>query len=184
MFELILVFGLVMLSFFVSGLWFWLIFGMGIVLILPGVYAMFFGAPYINTAKKRRNLMIDLADLGKGDRVVDLGCGNGDLIREVACRGVKNAVGYELSVLTWLWASLKGVFRGNRTEIRFGNFWKADLNGVNVIFCFLLKDSMLEFERKIWPKLNRGVKVVSNVFKMDGVEPVMSNDGIYLYIKK
>lgn len=153
-------------------------------LLIPGMYAMLKGAPFIITDKKKKEIILKLGNFGASDFVCDLGCGDGSLIGLIADRGVKNAVGYEFSIPTYLLAKLRGVLSGSKAKVKFGNFWKQDFSQVDVIVCFLLNHSMRSFEKNIWPKLHRGTRVISNSFKMDFVEPEIYESGIYLYRKK
>ena len=73
---------------------------------------------------------------------------------------------------------------GGREVIKFGNFWKKDFSNADVLICFFLESSMREFEKKIWPTLKVGARVISNEFKMKDVEPDGKEGNVYLYIKK
>jgi SAM-dependent methyltransferase len=137
--------------------------------------------PYIPTPLRRVRTMMALAALRPGEKVYDLGCGDGRVLRAAVRRGAI-AVGYELSLPTYLVAKLLCLFRRN-ASVRFGNFWKHDYRDADVIFCFLLIDTMQEFKKKIWPTLKPGTRVVSYVFQMLD-EPVKKKDGsVYLYVK-
>lgn len=151
-------------------------------LLVPGIYSMVGGAPYIPSSKKRIQSILKLGNFVEGDRVVDIGCGDGRVIAAVANEGVGEAVGVEFSIPTYLLAkvySSLGVYK-----VYYKNFWRMDFGDYDVIVCFLLDKSMLEFEKKIWPKLNAGVRVISNEFQMVGVEPVRREGKVYLYVKK
>lgn len=166
---------------------FWLKLGLllvMIILIAPGIYAMFGGAPFVPSMNKSIESMLKLGKFKKTDRVVDIGCGDGKLIRKIAQKGVGEAVGYELSVPTFLLARLWTFLAGGKEKIRFGNFWKQDFSSYDVIVCFLLIDSMAEFEKKIWPRLKKGTRVVSNAFRMKNVRAEAEMNGVYLYVKK
>lgn len=184
MFELVIAALVLGVSFFLEGKLMVFLLGLGLLLILPGFYAMVTGAPYVKTSRKKIEIMIKLADLKKSDNVVDLGCGDGGLVRAAAAKGVKSAVGYELSLPTYLWAKTKSLIFGRGEKIVFANFWKQDFSNVNVIFCFLLRDSMNEFELRILPKLSKGTRVVSHIFTMKNVKPAKSLESVHLYVKK
>lgn len=182
MFELILTLIFVFLSVYFDSLWFSII-GILILLILitPGMYAMIFGAPMLRTSDKRLAAILKLGKFDAEDKVVDLGCGDGKLIRAIAARGVINVTGYEFSVPTYFLAK---IFTCGKAKVVFGNFWKQDLRSFDIIICFLMERTMLDFERKIWPNLLPGTRVVSNEFLMSKVQPTEKEGKVYLYLKK
>ena len=128
--------------------------------------------------------MFSLLKFFPNDVVVELGCGDARIIRKVASLGVKCAIGYEFSVPTYLWACFQRFLKQGKEVIVFADFWKQDFSEVDVVICFLLENTMLDFEKKIWPKLKVGAKVVSNEFKMSGVSPNKKEGRVYLYVKK
>ena len=155
-----------------------------ILLIYPGVYAMVKGAPFVPSLNSAIDAMQKLGKFKKTDRVVDIGCGDGKVIRRIAKCGVKEAVGYELSIPTFLLARFRTLIGGGKEKIRFGNFWYQDLTKYDAIVCFLLIEAMTNFEKDVWPKLKKGTRVISNSFKLKGVPVTEEAAGVYLYIKK
>lgn len=185
MLEVFLIVGVIVLfSFVASGFVKLLLFLLLLGLVLPGMYSTFKGAPYLPTGDKRLKAMLRLANLKADDRVVDLGCGDGKVIAAVSDHGVKEAVGYEFSIPTFFVAKFRKFFRKGDEKIVFGNFWKKKMDNFDVVICFLLEKTMLDFEKKIWPKLKKGTRVVSNEFKMRGVSPDKEEGRVYLYVKK
>ncbi|MBD3338191.1 MAG: SAM-dependent methyltransferase [Candidatus Lokiarchaeota archaeon] len=185
MFELVFAVLLAVFVLYVKSIWFSVlaIFILG-ALLLPGVYSMLYGAPFIPTSKKRIKAILDLGNFSERDIVYDLGCGDGRIIRAIAKMKVKKAVGYEFSIPTYLYARLKTALYGRGEKIIFGNFWNKDLADADVLICFFLDRTMRDFERKIWPNLRTGTRVISNEFKMKDVEPKNKQDSVYLYVKK
>ncbi|PIZ73931.1 hypothetical protein COY06_04860 [Candidatus Peregrinibacteria bacterium CG_4_10_14_0_2_um_filter_41_8] len=158
----------------------WIFVGM-LIISLPGIYAMVTGAPFVPTSKKVLRKMMTLAKLTKGQKVYDLGCGDGRLIFAASKEGA-NAVGYELSFPTYVLAKIKSLFFPG-SKIQYKNFWTQDYKDADVIFCFLLKDTMQKFYKIVWPQLRPGCKVVSHAFKIDGLKPSDKIDSAVLYIK-
>ena len=185
MFEVFLVFIFCVLIFLTDVVWvkiFLLV--LAVLLVLPGIYAMYYGAPCVPSLKKAVRAIFLLGNFGKKDSVVELGCGSGQIIRKIALSGVKKAVGYELSIPTYMFAKVSNLLCRSRAEIRFGNFWNKDFCDFNVIVCFLMKDTMRKFEKGVWPDLKKGTRVLANVFGMPNVKYSKKMDGVYLYVKK
>ncbi len=148
---------------------------------LPGIRARWGGAPYVWTNKKTQATMLRFAAIKHGDIAYDLGCGDGRLIRAAARQGAI-AMGIEASLVTcalaWIWS-----LPVRNAHIHFGDLWGRGYSDADVIFCYMLVKSMERFEKEIWPTLKPGARVVSNSFRMKGVNPEKTEDGVYLYRK-
>lgn len=154
-----------------------------ILFILPGVYSMLFGAPFIVTTKRRIDATMKLGNFKKSDNVVELGCGDGRIIGEVARRGVKSAIGYEFSLPTYFLALFRRFLRQGKEEIRFGNIWNQDYSEVDAVICFLADKSMERLKKEILPQLNKGARIISNDFKIKGMKEAGELHRVYLYVK-
>lgn len=137
--------------------------------------------PFVPTPGDTVSSMISLANIEPGERVYDLGCGDGRLLITAAEKGAF-AIGYELSLPTFLLAVFRTMGKKN-IRVRFGDFWTKDFSDADVIVCYLLSGKMQEFQRKIWPQLKPGCRVVSHSFSMPNVEPVMKKGDAVLYVK-
>lgn len=159
-----------------------LLFVCAVALMIPGIYAMATGAPFVPTRKDLLKRMIAAAHIQPGDKVYDLGCGDGRIVFAAAALGA-NAVGYELSVPTWLLAKIRSLFHPG-SSIQLKNFWKQDYRDADVIFCYLLQDTMQIFKEAIWPRLKPGTRVISHAFTMDGITAVSNEKYVIVYVKK
>ncbi len=147
----------------------------------PGLYGYLRGAPYVPTGRKIAKTMLAWAAVKRGERVYDLGCGDGRFVFAAAKLGAL-ATGYELSVPAYAIAKIRSVFRKG-ADIRFRDFWKEDYRDADVIFCFQTVTAMQRFKEIVWPQLKPGCRVVSHAFAMKGIEPKKSDGQALLYIK-
>ena len=85
-------------------------------LIVAGAAALFIlvmlsfvlgGAPFIPTPSRVLSRMMELADIKPGEKVYDLGCGDGRLVIEANKRHQARAVGIEISPLAYMLARLR-----------------------------------------------------------------------------
>lgn len=166
----------------------WLSLG-ALFVILSGARLMLqMAPPFIPTPMKAVRAMLEFAGVKKGDRVYDLGCGDGRLLIEAERKGAI-AIGYELSIPTLLLAKVRCFGRkntrlsGGQVHVRYGDFWKKDLSDADVIFCYLLLDKMAQFERDVWPSLKPGCRVVSHMFPMPTVKPSKREGKVMVYVK-
>lgn len=155
-----------------------------IILLLPTFYAFIGGAPFLPSKKHVIEVIKEfLGSEKKFKKIVDLGCGDGRILFNLED---KSSVlwGYEFSLPTFLLARFNSWRRGGKTKIFFADFWRQKFDDVDVVVCFLMNDSMVKFKKKIWPGLKSGTYVISNVFKLPGVQHQKSKEGVYLYVKK
>ena len=109
-------------------MWLWVV---AIIVVLVGFVA-FTGAPYVPS--KRRDVARAFEELYKltaKDVLVDIGSGDGVVLREAARHGA-NAVGYEIHPLLVLVA--KVLSRGNaHVHVKLANFWRTPLHDIACI---------------------------------------------------
>ncbi len=162
--------------------WSWIIGGSLLLLCLPGVLAMRSAAPFVTTSRKTMCAMLGLAQIKAGERVYDLGCGDGRIVFAASKQGAI-ATGYEMSIPAYLIAKIRSCMHPH-ASILYGNLWKQDYRDADVIFCYFLKDTMQGFHRRIWPSLKTGCRVVSHAFTIDGIEATARDGDAVLYVKR
>lgn len=159
--------------------WFWWL--LAILMLVPSVYAYHSGPPYVRSSASRMKTMLALVDIKEGERVYDLGCGDGGLLIAAAKSGA-DATGYELSLLAYMIAQIR-VFDLRNAHVKFRDFWREDISDADVVFCYLVPSVMERFTKEIWPTLKPGTRVISNAFALPGIEPTKKEEKVYLYVK-
>ncbi len=84
----------------------WILFVILFLLLASAAYAAFRGAPWVPTWKRDLRRIEKLAQLKKGERFIELGCGTGRVCRYLAKHTEANTFGIELSFLQWIVARL------------------------------------------------------------------------------
>ena len=146
------------------------------------------GATFVPTSRKRISSFMDAVPMETEHLLVDLGCGDGRVLRMAQKRYGVRAVGYELNLLAYVKARLRCIGL-KRVKIRRSNFWRIDLSGADVVFCYLFPDVMKALSEKLRSELKPGSIVVSCNFALPGFYPtrVLRPDGtlhnapIYIY---
>ena len=128
------------------------------------------GALYVSTSRKRIKAFADALNMKPGQILIDLGCGDGRVLRCIHKRFDAQVIGYELNLLAYLKARLLCLGRRGIT-IRFGDFRKADLSDADVVFCYLFPDVLPELSTKLCSELKPGAAVVSANFAIPGWRP-------------
>lgn len=128
------------------------------------------GAPFVPTGKKIAQKMIALAKIQSGEKVYDLGCGDGRLVFMAAEKGA-DAVGVEISLPIVLWARLRKYIGKKQGAIIHGSLWNTDVSDADVIFLYLFPHMVARFEEEIFPRLKKGCRVVTHGFAMRKTKP-------------
>lgn len=102
-----------------------------------------------------------------GQLLVDLGCGDGRVLRRAGKYYRVKAIGYEVNLLAYLKAKVLSIGFKN-VEIKRKNFWSADLSQANVVFCYLYPDVMRRLSCKLKTNLRPGTVIVSCNFGLPG----------------
>ena len=130
------------------------------------------GVPYVPLNKKQLQSIMDHVQLQATDNLVDLGSGDGRVLRLFEKQGVKNLSGYEVNYWAYLLSLIKNKSYHSKAKIYFKNFRKADLSQYNIIFCYLLEGYLKSLRGKFDKELRPGTKVISYGFPVkDWIEP-------------
>jgi len=128
------------------------------------------GAPFVPTPSKVLRRMIELADIKPGEKVYDLGCGDGRLVIAANRKCQARAVGIEISPLAYVLARLRAFASGADVTFILGNFMDHDISDADVVFCYLLEGHMKKLESK-FKTLKKDSRVVCHQFEIPGWEP-------------
>lgn len=146
-------------------------------MLISILHGGFYGAPYVPTNSKTYKKMIKAAKIKEGDKIYDLGSGDGRLVFAAAEKGAK-ATGIEINFFVhWLAKINKFAFRRKGNLIR-GNIWKKDIGDADIVFCYLLPSLMGKIQEKFNNELKKGCVVVSHAFPLpewEIIEHIPSN---------
>ncbi len=138
------------------------------------------GAPYLPTLQPQIEAALELAELQPGDRLLELGCGDGRVILAAARRGIA-VTGYELNPLLALIAWLRTRRYRQKVRIIWGDFWRKPWPPADAMFVFLLDSYMPKLDNKMSHYPHKPVKLVSFAFQIPGKPAKMERAGVYLY---
>lgn len=144
------------------------------------------GVPYIPLNKSKLEFLNQNIKFNVNDRIIDLGCGDGRVLRMFEKQGVRNLTGYEINYWAYLIAKIKNQLHKSKAKVYFKNFNKVDLSQYNVIFCYLLPYAITSMKEKFDRELTPGTRVVSYAFEAkDWRKPEVLSDGngrkIFIY---
>ena len=143
-------------------------------------------APFRPTPDDALERMLELAGVGPGDRLIDLGCGDGRIVLAAARRGAE-AVGIDIDPerIAEAEAALPAVGVAGRARFVLGDLFAVDLAGFSVVTLYLLPVPNRWLEGRLRRDLRPGARVVSFRFPIADWPPAMEepygHSAIYLW---
>lgn len=148
------------------------------------IISMFSGIHFVPSPKQIINRSLELANLKKGEKYLELGSGIGSGLLFAANNFGANATGVEVSPFYYLISKLRIIGKSNIKNIR-KDFRKVDFSGYNVVYCYLCTKLMKELYPKFKKELPRGARVVSYCFEIPNIKPtkieIIKSKNIFLY---
>ncbi|MEM4673018.1 MAG: class I SAM-dependent methyltransferase [Sulfolobales archaeon] len=125
--------------------------------------------PWVPTREEFIEQALDLAQVGPGDVVYDLGCGDGRIVIAATKRGAK-AVCVELNPDLIARAMENARKHGVDHMIRFiqDDFMNVDLSDASVVYMYLLTSVNEMLKPKLAKELKKGARVISLDFVISG----------------
>lgn len=115
--------------------------------------------------------MLDMAGVGPGDFVIDLGSGDGRIVIAAARRGARAlGVEYNPDLVEFSRRAAHQAGVGDRAEFMQGDMFEANISHASVLALFLLTENL----NRLVPKflaLRPGARIVVNGFLIDGWTP-------------
>lgn len=130
-------------------------------------------APYVQTPQEVVDRMLQLAGVGRGDVVYDLGCGDGRLVitaaKKYGARGV--GVDFDLNRVKESQVNAKNAGVEALVQFRQQDALTVDVSPATVVTLYLLTSSNLRLRPMLTKALRPGARIVSHQFGMGDWEP-------------
>lgn len=151
-----------------------------IVLVLVFGFVLLFGPPYLPTRQRYARTALDLLALKPGQTMLELGSGDGRVVRAAAKRGWR-VVGIELNPLLVLISRLYTWRYRRQVRIIWGSYFRVNWPPADGIFTFMVSRQMAELDRRIIKWHQKPVKLASFAFLIPGKKPAVQKEGVFLY---
>lgn len=158
--------------FYYSLLFFVLIFNLTLLAYFVfGFFADLAGAPFVPTKRQMVNDLFKKIKIKKGQKVVELGSGDGRVVRTAVKLFNARGVGIEINPLLVFYSRILAKIYGV-SEVKFirGNLFQADLKGADIIFLFLLPKTLQKLSKKLLQECDPDTLVISHGFLIKGFE--------------
>ncbi len=151
-----------------------------LVIVLPFGVAALIGAPYVPILKRDSTRLLHLTGLKSGQTLIDLGSGDGRLLRAAASQGIR-CIGYEVNPFLVLISRLVCWRYRRLVTIHAADIWGIKLPPADAIYIFILDKYMARLDAKFSAEITRPTRVISYVFKLPGRTPIRENNNTYVY---
>lgn len=144
-----------------------------VLVLISSLFHLKYMVPFVPTPAVVIETMIREAELKPGMLVLDLGAGDGRVLRRAMRKvpGIRT-VGYEGAFGVWLLAKLINTISSAKPEIRMQDFFMQNLSDADIVFTYLSIDAMQKLLPKFEKELKPGALVISNTFSFKQREPI------------
>ncbi len=178
------------LNFFGSGNMLFSITGVFLVIAIfftPRANAQDLDVPFVATPEETVDKMLDLADVGPGDYVIDLGSGDGRIVINAVRRGAYgHGIDLDPERIKEARDNAQKANVADRVMFLQQDIFETDFSRANVITMYLLSSVNKKLRPRLLDELDPGTKLVSHDFDMGDWEPDkherIGNDDVYYWI--
>lgn len=143
----------------------------GLIFFLHFVFIAFKFAPFAPTPKIFIKKALTLANLKKGDTLIDLGCGTGRVLVIGAKEFGLQVEGYEISPILCLLAKINLFLHGVKGKVFCKNFLKEKIQKSDLFFLYLNPKLLEKVEKKLKEELKAGFKIVTFSSPLPSTKP-------------
>jgi predicted RNA methylase len=152
-------------------------------------------APYYPTPETIVERMLELGELRAGEKMYDLGSGDGRIVIMAAQKYHADATGVELDpdLVQSSAAKLRQLGLQKAARIVHGDILKQNYSSANLITVYLLPESNIKVRPVLEATIKKGTRIVAHDFEIGGWNPVKTvtipDDGegrshmLYLYVR-
>jgi SAM-dependent methyltransferase len=155
---------------FLSNILLVLVSGGVLLMLATAVINILMMVPYVPSRKKVVKHLVKIAGLKNGEKIYDLGCGDGRILIEAKKNANVTAVGFEAAPIPFLLALMRKHLSRSNVKISMRNFFKQNLGDADVVFCYLGPDTANRLANKLSSECRAGTRVYSHTFKIDGLK--------------
>ena len=126
-------------------------------------------APYWQTPSSLVESMLDLAGCGPGDRLIDLGCGDGRIVIAAALRGAEGVgIDFDPERIAEARAGAEAAGVADRVSLHQQDLFLTDLTTATIVTLYLLPLPNRLLGHRLRTELAPGSRVVSYAWSIEG----------------
>lgn len=124
----------------------------------------FAGSPYVPTRKKEIENILKEADLKKDKLFIELGCGDGRVLREAIKKYQVKGVGVDINPLLIFWARFLSSKIKDKAVFKVENIFDTSLKKADYLYLFLMPKLIEKLTPKMEKELKKGAIIISHGF--------------------
>jgi len=139
--------------------------------------------PFVTTSTDHIRTILEFADIEPGEKIVDLGSGDGRMVLEFAKAGAL-VTGFEVKSELVLRSRkrIEELHLATNATIYQKDFWTSDLSTFDLVYIYGMDSILSRLEKKLEQELRPGTKVISNVFRFPTWKVKRTKNFVHLYI--
>ncbi len=139
-------------------------------------YASVSAAPWVPIRSRDVRRALDLAQIQPGERLYDLGCGDGRIVFGAGARGAKG-VGFEISLLPYSIGKIRQLISGSkRGRILYRDLWRVSLADADIVYVFLMPKMYPRLQEKFLRELSPQTRIIAHAWPFPGWVPEKIDD--------
>ena len=120
--------------------------------------------PYLGTSQKTIAKILKEAGLKEGQYFLELGCGDGRVLRQAARE--YNIKGRGIDIHGWAILKAKILSRSENIFFKKADIFKTDIGGADVIYLFLTREILARLAPKLKNEIKKNALLISHGFEM------------------
>ncbi|MBI2051254.1 class I SAM-dependent methyltransferase [Candidatus Roizmanbacteria bacterium] len=134
------------------------------------IFSSLMGAPYVPTKNDEIQAILKEADLKKDHLFLELGCGDGRVVRTAVKHYHVRGVGVDINPLLVGLARFKARKIQSHLEFRTSHLMDTGIRNFDVIYLFLMPDLLQKLGSKLKAETKKGTLIISHGFRLEGFE--------------
>lgn len=147
---------------------------------VPAIY----GLPSVPTKPERIRNALKMANLQPNKVLYDLGAGDGRVLFMAAREFGAQAIGIEVGPIqcAWIWLRTTAGGLGSQIQVRWGNFYKADLRAADVVFLYATSKEVAKLAPHLEGQMKKGARLVAISADFPEWEPSLFDDRDLIFV--
>ncbi len=141
-----------------------------IIYTLSLFYSSLKGSPYVPTKQKELEYILGETNLEKGKLFLELGCGDGRVVRTAVKKYKVRGIGVDINPLMIAYARLLSKIQNIFCEFCHKNIFDGDYRTADYIYLFLMPKIIMKLVPVFEKQLKKNAVVVSHGFRLIGWE--------------